>query len=155
GATISGSVVTCVLPPEMTPPSLAGMRVLSRGHPDLAREIGDEGALVVERAPGVAALFCHDKRRAVHTAAELGVGRVILDDAFQSWRVARHVDIVLLDAARPLDGGHLLPAGRLREKPGALARAEAIVFNGAADADAIAAGRARIERWIRPGLPLA
>lgn len=154
GGNVRSDVVTCVLARGVVPTKLANLRVLSDAYA-LAREIGDEGALVVERAPGVNALFCQDKRRAVGLAAELGVARVFLDDAFQSWRVARHVDIVLLDAERPLDGGSLLPAGRLREKPDALGRAQAIVFNGAATAAEVAAARAKIARWVTPGVAVA
>jgi tetraacyldisaccharide 4'-kinase len=152
---VQRDVVTCVLAQSATPASLSGLRLLSSTHPDLALEIGDEGAMVVERAPGVNAFFCQDKRRAVGVAAELGAARVFLDDAFQSWRVARHADIVLLDAERPLDGGALLPAGRLREKPDALQRAHAIVFNGAATADAVASARQKVARWLRPGVLVA
>lgn len=152
---VGADVVTCVPAEGAAPRSLSGMRVLSRTHPDLAHEIGDEGAMVVERAPGVNALFCHDKPRALGLATELGVARVFLDDAFQSWRVARHVDIVLLDAGRPLDGGELLPAGRLREKPDALLRANAIVFNGAASPADVTVAREKVERWLRPGVAVA
>lgn len=155
GGAVSSSVVTCVLAPDVMPSSLAGMRVLSHAYPDLAREIGDEGALVVERAPGVNALFCRDKRHAVRLASALGVARVILDDAFQSWRVPRHADIVLLDAEHPLDAGELLPAGRLREKPAALGRAGAVVFNGAATPAAVAALREQVARWLSPNAAVA
>jgi len=155
GGNVRSNVVTCVLAEGSTPASLSGLRVLSRTHPDLAREIGDEGALVAERAPGVNAFFCQDKRRAVGLAAELGLARVFLDDAFQSWRVARHVDIVLLDAERPLDGGALLPAGRLREKADALRRAHAIVFNGATTPNEVASARAHVDCWLTPGVAVA
>jgi tetraacyldisaccharide 4'-kinase len=79
----------------------------------------------------------------------------VLDDAFQSWRVPRHTDIVLLDVRAPLDGGALLPAGRLRETADALGRADAIVFNGASSADEIAGARDRVQRYLRGGVPVA
>jgi tetraacyldisaccharide 4'-kinase len=155
GATISRHAVTCVLSDNTVPSSLANLRVLSRNHTDLARDVGDEGALVCERAPGASAFFCADKARAVDAAAASGVDLIVLDDAFQSWRVPRHVDIVLLDAANPLDGGALLPAGRLREKPDALARADAIVFNGAATPADIEAGRDRVRRYLLEDVAVA
>ena len=154
GSNVRSDVVTCVLSRGVVPTTLANLRVLSDAYA-LAREIGDEGALVVERVPGVNALFCRDKRRAVRLAAALGVARVFLDDAFQSWRVARHVDIVLLDAERPLDGAALLPAGRLREKADALRRANAIVFNGATTPGEVAGARAQVARWLTPGVAVA
>jgi tetraacyldisaccharide 4'-kinase len=155
GANVSSSVVTCVLAQATSPASLAGLRVLARNHADLAAQVGDEGALVCERVPLVSAFFCTDKVRAVQAATACGADLIVLDDAFQSWRVPRHTDIVLLDSERPLDGGQLLPAGRLREKPDALSRADQIIFNGAATPAAMAAARASVERWLRPGVPVA
>ncbi|HEX6791243.1 MAG TPA: tetraacyldisaccharide 4'-kinase, partial [Candidatus Krumholzibacteria bacterium] len=49
----------------------------------------------------------------------------------------------------PLDGGHLLPAGRLREKPDALRRADVVVFNGADTRAALDAARDRVAHWLR------
>ena len=51
-----------------------------------------------------------------------------MDDGFQHRRLHRDIDIVLLDAARPLGNTYLLPRGVLREPPGALNRADALVF---------------------------
>jgi len=63
--------------------------------------------------------------------SELAAGNVsyfILDDGFQHRQLARDVDIVLIDATNPFGGGHLLPAGRLREPRSALARADILVI---------------------------
>jgi tetraacyldisaccharide 4'-kinase len=57
-----------------------------------------------------------------------GVRWFVLDDGFQHLQLGRDVDIVLIDAAKPFGGGHLLPAGRLREPQSALARAGLIVI---------------------------
>lgn len=155
GGAVARETVTCVLAARSVPTSLAGMRVLSRTHPELARAVGDEGALVCARVPSTSAFFCRDKARAVRAALEAGADMIVLDDAFQSWRVARHVDIVLLDAERPLDAGALLPAGRLREPPRALRRADAIVMNGAATPAAIAKAREEVARFCRPDVAVA
>jgi len=56
-----------------------------------------------------------------------GIDWFILDDGFQHIQLARDVDIVLIDATNPFGGGHLLPAGRLREPKSALARANLVV----------------------------
>lgn len=155
GHSVGAQVVTCVLAGERVPAALAGKRILSRSHPNLAREVGDEGALVTERAPEASAFFCTSKPRAVRAAMDLGVDCIVLDDAFQSWPVARHTDIVLLDAERPFDAGCLLPAGRLREKPDALARANALVMNGAATREELDAARAKLGKWLPAGIPVA
>ena len=47
--------------------------------------------------------------------AKRGIQWFVLDDGFQHRQLARDVDIVLIDATNPFGGGHLLPAGRLRE----------------------------------------
>ena len=52
----------------------------------------------------------------------------ILDDGFQHLALQRDADIVLLDSQDLFGGGDLLPAGRLREPPSALARADIIVI---------------------------
>jgi len=155
GKAVQRDTVTCVLESEAVPMSLAGLRVLSRAHPLLARDVGDEGAMVCMDIPGGSAFFCADKPRAVRAASDLGVDVIVLDDAFQSWGVARHVDIVLLDAVRPFGNGRLLPVGRLREKPAALARADAIVLNGVESADSLEAARGGVTRWIDEGTPVA
>jgi tetraacyldisaccharide 4'-kinase len=66
-----------------------------------------------------------------------GVESFILDDGFQHLQLARDVDIVLIDATNPFGGGHLLPAGRLREPLSALSRADVIVITRSDDAPAV------------------
>jgi len=56
---------------------------------------------------------------------------VLVDDALQTAGLAADRHLVLLDWARPFGNGWLLPAGRLREPPAALARADAILFTRA------------------------
>jgi tetraacyldisaccharide 4'-kinase len=52
----------------------------------------------------------------------------LLDDGFQHLQLARDLDILLMDASRPLGGERLLPAGRLREPLSAMGRANILVF---------------------------
>jgi tetraacyldisaccharide 4'-kinase len=144
-----GPLITVVPGEEAAPASFAGLRVVARDARGLATAIGDEGAMAARRAPAVPLLFARDKRRAVAAAAQLGAEVVVVDDALQSFALARHVDVLLLDAARPLANGRLLPAGRLREAPSAIARAHVIVFNGASDAAAVERARERVARYLR------
>jgi tetraacyldisaccharide 4'-kinase len=69
--------------------------------------------------------------------AKRGVNWFVLDDGFQHLRLARDVDIVLIDATNPFSGGRLLPAGHLREPRSALARADIVVITRSAHAPAI------------------
>jgi tetraacyldisaccharide 4'-kinase len=52
----------------------------------------------------------------------------LLDDGFQHFQLARDLDIVLMDASRPVGGQSLLPAGPMREKISAMSRADIVVF---------------------------
>lgn len=52
----------------------------------------------------------------------------LLDDGFQHLQLARDLDILLMDASRPLKGESLLPAGLLREPLSAMGRANILVF---------------------------
>lgn len=62
----------------------------------------------------------------------VGSGRsghvMILDDGFQHIRVKRDLNILLMDCRRPLGNGRLLPAGRLREGPKGIKRADVTIF---------------------------
>ena len=58
----------------------------------------------------------------------VGVDIFLLDDGFQHLRLARDVDIVLIDSTRPLHQQSILPAGRLRELRSAVQRADLVVF---------------------------
>lgn len=51
---------------------------------------------------------------------------VVLDDGFQHRRLARDLDIVLLDATEPFGFGRVFPRGALREPVEALARADIV-----------------------------
>jgi tetraacyldisaccharide 4'-kinase len=70
---------------------------------------------------------------------------VLLDDGFQHRRLARDLDLVLIDASRQTFDQRLVPAGNLREPPGGLRRAGAVVVTRA---DGVKPELARaIERW--------
>lgn len=60
-----------------------------------------------------------------------GTTCVLLDDGFQHHRLARDLDIVLIDASRSPFDDRLLPAGWLREPVTALRRAHAVVITHA------------------------
>jgi tetraacyldisaccharide 4'-kinase len=70
---------------------------------------------------------------------QAGANCFLLDDGFQHLQLARDLDIVMIDATNAFDGGRLLPAGRLREPPSALARADVVVITRAQQAPEIEA----------------
>lgn len=95
----------------------------------IARDFGDEPALIARRLPGVRVVKCGDRVAAARHAVDvLGCNTLILDDGFQFTRLARDEDIVCIDATNPFGNGHLIPRGILRETPDALKRATQIIL---------------------------
>lgn len=90
---------------------------------------GDEPVMLASSLEGVI-VAVGPRRDVVGQAVEARFGRCVhvLDDGFQHLRLARDFDIVCVDA-RDLDD-HPLPAGRLREFPSALGRADLILLAG-------------------------
>jgi tetraacyldisaccharide 4'-kinase len=113
--------------------------VLSRGYgrADGAQE-NDEGALLNESFPHMPQVQRPDRVAGAAELVKLGADVIVLDDGFQHRRLARDLDIVLIDStqpwglaaassdAPPLEA--LLPRGLLRESAKSLARADAIVL---------------------------
>jgi tetraacyldisaccharide-1-P 4'-kinase len=121
-----------------------GVRYLRADNDRLAALVGDEGAMAAGRLPGVPLLFCRDKSAALGAAAMFSPTHAIMDDAFQSWGVPRDVDLVVVDASEPFDDGWSLPAGRLREPPEALERADVVGVVGVGDEADLLRVRAQI-----------
>ncbi|MHB8834865.1 MAG: tetraacyldisaccharide 4'-kinase [Candidatus Methylomirabilia bacterium] len=104
-------------------------RVTTAGNCAAARRFGDEPALLAARYPEVPVVVGRDRHAAGLLASSGGATIVIADDAFQHRRLARDLDIAVLDASRGLGNGYQLPAGPLRESPASLARAGVVVLN--------------------------
>jgi len=92
-----------------------------------AAEAGDEPVMLARALPGVVVAVGR-RRDEVGRAVEARFGRRVhvLDDGFQHLRLARDLDLVCLDV-HDLDD-RPLPAGRLRERPAALARADLVLL---------------------------
>ncbi|MDF3196531.1 tetraacyldisaccharide 4'-kinase [Pseudomonas sp. 1928-m] len=92
---------------------------------------GDEPLLIVQRS-GVPLMIDPDRGRAVAAllAAE-PLDLVLSDDGLQHYRLARDLELVLIDAARGLGNRHCLPAGPLREPVERLQGVDALLYNGA------------------------
>jgi tetraacyldisaccharide 4'-kinase len=72
---------------------------------------------------------------------------LLLDDGFQHWKLARNVDIVLIDALNPLGGGSVFPLGRLREPAEGLARADIVLITRSGFTDLALAIEPTVRRW--------
>ncbi|MBA3480175.1 MAG: tetraacyldisaccharide 4'-kinase [Pirellulales bacterium] len=111
-----------------------GVRVaiLSRGYGAEQGGLNDE-ALELELAlPDVPHLQNPDRVASSAIAIEeLATQLLLLDDGFQHRRLARDLDIVLLDASEPFGFDHVLPRGTLREPVDGLRRAGVVVLSRA------------------------
>jgi len=98
-----------------------------------ARVAGDEPLLIVQRS-GVPLMIDPDRSRAVAAllAAE-PLDLILSDDGLQHYRLARDLELVLIDAARGLGNRHCLPAGPLREPVERLQSVDALLYNGASN----------------------
>jgi tetraacyldisaccharide 4'-kinase len=109
--------------------------ILTRGYRGTAGDAtgglpqSDEVALLRERLGGRVQLGVGaDRHRNGMILARHGIDRFVLDDGFQHLKLARDVDIVVIDATDPFGGGRGLPAGRLREPLRALSRSDLVVI---------------------------
>lgn len=129
--------------------------ILSRGY---GAEAGrnDEALVLEENCPDVPHLQGPDRVALARIAVEeLESELLILDDAFQHRRLARDLDIVLVDATCPWGHGHLFPRGLLREPASSLRRAGLVLVTRCdlATPDHLEALRLEIERRA-PGIPI-
>lgn len=108
-----------------------GLVSLGQGLLMTAEQAGDEPCLLARRNPGALVLISARRRHALeYLETRQLADLVILDDAFQHRQVARDLNLLLLDAARPFGNGQLLPAGILREPVSAGRRADLVVVSG-------------------------
>lgn len=109
--------------------------VLSRGKGPVygANYCGDEPYLLAKRLPNTTVIVGKDRCAASKIAAKEGAKLILLDDGMQHRRLARHFDVIVIDALNPFGHGYLLPRGMLREPIHALSRAHFIVLTHVKD----------------------
>jgi tetraacyldisaccharide 4'-kinase len=145
-----------------------GRRVglLSRGYGARVDGSSDEASELARRLPDVPHVEERDRVAGGQRLVDLGVDAIVMDDGFQHRRLARDLDLVLVDATRPWGlprpaGGGApvrahLPRGLLREGLPALARAAAVVVTRSDQVppEELARLRAELEAAV-PGVALA
>ncbi|MFT5781318.1 MAG: tetraacyldisaccharide 4'-kinase [Pseudomonas sp.] len=101
-----------------------------------AAQAGDEPLLIVQRS-AVALVIDPDRARAAQALLRTEpLDLILCDDGLQHYRLARDLELVLIDAARGLGNRRCLPAGPLREPLERLQTVDALLYNGAsADRD--------------------
>jgi tetraacyldisaccharide 4'-kinase len=100
-------------------------------------EVGDEPVLLARRT-GCPVVAGPDRVAAAARLLEIANCDVVLsDDGLQHYRLARSVEIAVVDGHRGMGNGLCLPAGPLREPASRLRDVDAIVVNGGS--------------WVHPG----
>lgn len=139
--------------------------IVSRGYGSTDDGPNDEARMLASLLPDVPHVQDRDRVAAATKLADHGVDAVLLDDGFQHRRLARDVDLVLVDVLRPFGlpapagGGPpvraMLPRGLVREPLTGLRRASAVVLTRT---DAVeAAALEALERTVTaeaPGVPV-
>ncbi len=109
---------------------------------DVARA-GDEPLMLARSLAGVGVFVAAERIRAGEVAEQtFGATVHILDDGFQHFGLGRDVELVLVSPS-DLGAEQVLPAGRLREPPDTVRRADALLVNGAS----LTGARALAVQW--------
>jgi tetraacyldisaccharide 4'-kinase len=91
-------------------------------------EVGDEPCLI--RASGVPVAVGRDRPAAAQRLMDAGCNVLIADDGLQHYRLARDIEICVIDGERRFGNGRLLPLGPLREPLQRLGKVDFRVCNG-------------------------
>jgi tetraacyldisaccharide 4'-kinase len=112
-------------------PEEAMPKVVSTGKSLLlsSKYAGDEPYMLARNLEGVSVVVDKDRVKGGRFATRhLEADTLLLDDGMQYLRMARGLNIVLVDAGAPYGTGSLLPRGTLREPPANLHRAHYILL---------------------------
>ncbi|MGV6813400.1 MAG: tetraacyldisaccharide 4'-kinase [Phycisphaerales bacterium] len=127
--------------------------IAMRGYGARGGEMGDEELVHRESLPGVEVVAQPDRLAGIRKAKDEGArfDAVVLDDGFQHRKIARGLDMVLIDASRPPYEDALLPRGFLREPSRSLRRADAVVIT---HRELVSTGQfERLVCWLRRQVP--
>jgi tetraacyldisaccharide 4'-kinase len=106
--------------------------IVSRGYGATNGQKNDESLELELALPGVPHVQNPDRVAGARAAIEqFGCQLIVLDDGFQHRRLARDLDIVLLDASAPFGFEHVFPRGMLREPIEGLERAGVVCLTRA------------------------
>jgi tetraacyldisaccharide 4'-kinase len=112
----------------------AGKRVaiVSRGYGAADGQQNDEARELAQALPDVPHVQNRNRVAGAKQAiADYKPDVILLDDGFQHRRLARDLDIVLLDALEPFGFDHVFPRGTLREPASGLGRAQIVCLSRA------------------------
>jgi tetraacyldisaccharide 4'-kinase len=129
--------------------------LVSRGYRAADGQQNDEAKELAEKLPGVPHVQNPKRVAGAREAIERhGAQLIVLDDGFQHRRLARDLDIVLVDALEPFGFERVFPRGMLREPLEGFARADVIALSrsDAIDEPARQAIHDRVRQYNRQAL---
>jgi tetraacyldisaccharide 4'-kinase len=127
--------------------------IVRPGEPLDAKRTGDEAQTYVRAGAGPIGIGADRARAGRAIEEQFHPDVFLLDDGFQHRRLARSLDLVVLDALDPFGGGEVVPLGRLREDPEALGRADAVIVTRTAPGRSIAGIEEQVHRH-NPAAPV-
>jgi tetraacyldisaccharide 4'-kinase len=114
---------------------------------------GDEPQILIRSGIAPVGIGADRYQTGVLLSHEFHPDVILLDDGFQHRKLARDLDIVLIDALNPFGGGDVFPAGRLREPVEGLARADVVLITRS-DVSDLAPAIERVVRQWNPRVPV-
>lgn len=93
------------------------------------RDVGDEPLQIKLKFPKTLVVVCENRREAIKRIQlrSPDIDLIIMDDGFQHRYVEAKINIIMVDATRPIREDRMLPAGNLRDVPEMLHRANYFV----------------------------
>lgn len=91
--------------------------------------MGDEPYMLSKKLKGIPVIVGAQRKKGIKKAIkDYVVDTVILDDAFQQWRIRKDLEVVTIDAANPFGNKFMIPRGILREPISSLKRADIFIL---------------------------
>lgn len=100
-------------------------------------QVGDEPVLIARRTQVPVVVGPDRVAAAACLLREHEVDVIVSDDGLQHYRLARDVEVAVVDSRRGLGNGRCLPAGPLRERPSRLGQVDLTLTNGGEGPDAV------------------
>lgn len=95
------------------------------------RKVGDEPLQIKRKFPNAVVVVCEDRVEGVERLRKSHpeINMVIMDDGFQHRRITPKINVIIIDATRPVHHDHALPLGSLRDTPSSLDRANIFIVS--------------------------
>lgn len=116
-------------------------------HSGNADDYGDEAFQVAHKFPKFPVAVSENREKGIRELLKEEVELIVLDDAFQHRKVARDLDLLLIDANRLPVEDWVVPAGTLRESIRGLKRADLLLVNKIKHDSQIENITPKLSRW--------